>query len=87
MTFSTFHSWSRYMAVASGTYLLYLLILGPFWALSGRGLLDIVPQSIQDACWWPAIPVYTIPGLRHLHADYIDWWYLDPNAADMPTGW
>ena len=77
----------RYLMVVAGVYLLYLVMLGPFWALDGRGHLDVVPIVFRNAIWWPAMPVYAVPGLRHVHADYIDWWYLDPNAADRPTGW
>ncbi len=73
--------------IVVGIYLLYLALLGPFWALSGRGYLDVTPEGVRDAVWWPAMPVYVIPVLRRLHADYIDWWYLEPNAADWPTGW
>lgn len=76
----------RHSMMVVGIYLLYLALLGPFWALSGRGYLDVIPEVIRDAAWWPATPVHMVPGLRHLHADYIDWWYLEPNAADRPTG-
>jgi hypothetical protein len=68
-------------------YPLYLLLLGPFWGLDGRGVLDFFPVGIRDVCYMPCGPIWMIPHLRGRYADYLDWWYLDPNAADRETGW
>jgi hypothetical protein len=68
-------------------YLLYLLFLGPFWALDGRGILNFIPARVRQVCYLPSCPVWAIPHLRGRYADYFDWWYLDPSAADRETGW
>jgi len=68
-------------------YPTYLLLLGPFWGVDGRGYLDFVPESVRQICYAPACPVMVVPHLRGRYADYLDWWYLDPSAADRETGW
>ena len=68
-------------------YPLYLLLLGPYWAMDGRGLLDFIPSNVREACYWPSAPLWAIPHLRGRLADYLDWWYLDPSAPDRETGW
>jgi hypothetical protein len=68
-------------------YPVYLLLLGPFWALDGRGALGFVPERIRQVCYTPTYPIWFVPHLRGRYADYLDWWYLDPNAADRETGW
>ena len=68
-------------------YPAYSLSLGTFWALDGRGLLDFVPERVRQICYAPTYPVWLVPHLRGIYADYFDWWYLDPNAADRETGW
>lgn len=30
--------------------------------------------------------IWMVPHLRGRYADYFDWWYLNPNAADRETG-
>ena len=75
-----------FLTVSLG-YPLYLLLLGPFWALDGPGLLDSAPERVRQLCYLPSAPVWLVPHLPGRYADYFDWWYLDPNAADRETGW
>jgi hypothetical protein len=75
-----------FLAVLLG-YPLYLLALGPFWALDGRGDLDFIPNQIRQCCYLPTAPIWVIPHVRGRFQDYLDWWYLDPKAADRETGW
>ena len=69
------------------SYSLYLLGLGPFYALDGHGLLDFAPSRIRNWCFYPAWPVYQFVGTRHLYHDYLTGWSNDPNAPDRETGW
>ena len=86
-----FLRWQRRLLRASLILLLsfpiYLLLLGPYSALSGTGRLDFLPQQIRDALFFPAAPVYLVPGLRSTYDDYLHRWYRDPNEADPETGW
>jgi hypothetical protein len=68
-------------------YPLYLLLVGPYSALNGTGRLDFLPQAVRDAPFYPAAPVYLVPGLRSTYDDHLHWWYRDPNEADPETGW
>ena len=68
-------------------YPLYLLLLGPLYALNGHGVFNFFPQPVREAFMLPAAPVYMIPGLRSSSDDYLTWWYDDPNTADRETGW
>src|SRR4051812_13258923 len=69
------------------SYPVYLFLLGPLYAATGSGLFDFLPQSVRDAWFAPAAPVYCVPGVRNLYDDYLAWWYNDPNAPDRETGW
>ena len=77
----------RSFLVALIGYPLYLLLLGPYWALDGRGNLEFVPSRVREICYWPSAPIWMVPHVRGRLADYLDWWYLDPNSADRETGW
>jgi hypothetical protein len=68
-------------------YPLWLLLLGPYSAVIGTGRFDFLPQAVRDIPFYPAVPVYCIPGLRSTYDDYLHWWYRDPNEADPETGW
>ncbi|MGH7953393.1 MAG: hypothetical protein ACREFE_15975 [Limisphaerales bacterium] len=71
--------------IAIGLLLLYpayLLLLGPFWALDGRGRLDFVPSSVRNAAYLPLYPIAKIRPLFNVYDHYMDWWYLDPNAPE-----
>jgi hypothetical protein len=60
-------------------YFCYVLLLGPFSALDGRGLLGFVPDSVRTALVLPVVPLSFVPGFRRLYFDYLGWWYHDPN--------
>ena len=75
-----------FFAVLFG-YPFYLLLLGPYWALDGRGALDFIPSCVRQCCYLPALPIGAIPHVRGRFLDYLDWWYLDPNGGDRETGW
>jgi hypothetical protein len=75
------------LALIAGCYGLYLALLGPFYALVGDGALSSMPHSVSDIIFLPADPVYRVPIIRSLYDDYLNWWYVDPNMADRPTGW
>jgi hypothetical protein len=77
----------RWLAFLILVYPAYLLSLGPFWALDGRGCLEFIPDGVHRICYAPVYPICLIPHVRGRYADYMDWWYLDPNAADRETGW
>lgn len=69
-------------------YPVYLLLIGgPVWALKGHGYFNFVPERVQLVCLAPTYPIWFIPHLRGRYADYMDWWYRDPNEADRETGW
>jgi hypothetical protein len=68
-------------------YPLYLILLGPYYALLGTGRLDALPKYARDTPFYPAVPISWVPGLRNLYDEYLTLWYQDPNAPDMPTGW
>ena len=68
-------------------YPLYLLMIGPYWALEGSGALDFIPRPVREVCYLPTAPIWGIPHVRGRFQDYLEWWYLDPNGADRETGW
>jgi hypothetical protein len=77
----------RRVAFLAGCYGIYLVLLGPFYACVGDGPLSSMPRSASELIFLPAMPVYSVPLVRSLYDDYLEWWYVDPNAADRPTGW
>ena len=54
------------MAVLLG-YPLYLVLLGPYYALLETGRLDALPKFARNTPFYPAVPIYRIPGLRHFY--------------------
>jgi len=76
----------RLLVVAAG-YFVYILLLGPLFALDGHGYLSFVPESIGTAVVLPAAPVARVPGLRRIFRDYLDWWYHDPNDPYSSPDW
>jgi len=68
-------------------YPLYLLLLGPFYALDGPGDLDFIPSCVRQCCYLPALPLASIPHVRGRFLDYLEWWHPDPHGVDRETGW
>ena len=68
-------------------YPVYLLLVGPYWAMDGRGALDFLPRAVRDVFYLPTAPIWAVPHVRGRFQDYLDWWYLDPDGADRETGW
>jgi hypothetical protein len=77
----------RWFRIGAIIYPVYLLLLGPYWTIEGRGSLNFIPNSMRQVVNLPSVPIWLIPHVRGRYADYLDWWYLDPNAADHETGW
>ena len=73
----------RRLLCGAAAYFVYILLLGPFFALDGHGYLNFVPERVGSAFVLPAAPVAQVPGVRRLFRDYLDWWYHDP---DYPYG-
>jgi hypothetical protein len=67
------------------SYPLYLLLLGPLYALDGRGFLGFLPESWRTASFLPVAPVTLALGPRSFYFRYLDWWYEDTNASE--TTW
>jgi hypothetical protein len=63
-------------------YSTWLLLLGPFWALDGRGMVDFIPWGVQQYVYLPAIPVFHRRALSPVFEPYLNWWYSDPNPAE-----
>jgi hypothetical protein len=78
--------WKGFLILAIG-YPVYLILLGSLYSLNGHGVFNFLPQPMREAFMLPAAPVYVVPGLRSSYDDYLNWWYVDPNAADRETGW
>jgi len=60
-------------------YVAYFLLLGPFWALDGRGY---IPDPIHRLVWGPALVWKDVPVAGAVIVAYLDWWYLEPQAAE-----
>ena len=60
----------RWLVVVLLAYPAYLLLVGPFWALDGRGHLDFIPEPVRLVCYAPACPIWLVPHLRGRYADY-----------------
>jgi hypothetical protein len=37
---------------------------------------------LRDAVFYPAAPIYFVPGMRSRYDDYLHSWYRDPNEGD-----
>jgi|ERR1035441_2270036 hypothetical protein len=77
----------RWILLAVISYALYLLLLGPLVALAGNGYLNWVPESAGRALFLPAAPVASVPGIRCIVRDYLDWWYHDPTDPYSSPNW
>lgn len=62
-------------------YAAYLIFLGPFWAVYGRGWLPI-PRGVGDAAFLPAYPLLASEFGICLYGEYLDSWYDDPTAYE-----
>lgn len=74
-------------AVVLVIYLVYLLCLGPLYALNDRGSFEYIPVRLREAFILPAAPFMLTPGLRNNFDNYLNWWFEDPNAIPRETGW
>ena len=63
-------------------YPLYLAMLGPFWALDGRGYLKFVTDPMRQIIYAPAELVMLTPFTGMYFEAYLDCWYDDPNAPE-----
>ena len=63
-------------------YPVWLLLLGPFWALDGPGAIDFLPFSVRRGVYLPTAPFCYSPGLYSVFEGYMNWWYEDPNAPE-----
>ena len=77
----------RWLLLAVISYVLYLFLLGPLVALAGNGQLNWVPEFAGRALFLPAAPVASVPGIRSVLRDYLDWWYHDPNDPYSSSDW
>jgi hypothetical protein len=75
----------RWLLPCFAVYILYLIALGPFYALDGQGHLNFAPRRLLNAVYGPAAPFYWLMGPNNPYDDYLSLWYEDPNAAE--TTW
>lgn len=78
---------TRYVLLPLAIYAFYLAGLGPLYSVEARGWLDFIPERILRLAWLPASPLFSQPPFRRPFSDYLDWWYLDPNAVEPPLDW
>ncbi len=69
----------RWVACAFAAYPAYLLLLGPFWAMDGRGY---IPERASRFVWAPALACRAVPVVSWVLQDYLDGWYVDPRAGE-----
>jgi hypothetical protein len=62
-------------------YASFLMSLGPFWAVYGRGWLPI-PRKAGDLILAAAYPVLAFEAGRCVFGMYLDVWYEDPDAYE-----
>jgi len=72
----------RWVLLILLVYPIWLLLLGPFWALDGRGLFDFVPWNVRKIVYLPAVPIFHSQLLSPVFEGYIDWWYQNPDAPE-----
>ncbi len=71
----------KWLLVTFLIYLAYLVLLGPFHALNGRGVFDFAPRPIRDVFYAPAVPLVSLLGPFDLYDSYLNLWYDDPHEA------
>ena len=75
----------RWLLISALAYPIYLILLGPYYALDGRGMLNFAPEPVRNAVYVPAFPLFLVPDPINLYEAYLDDWYDDPNAPE--TTW
>jgi hypothetical protein len=75
----------RWLLFSVLAYPVYLVLLGPIYALDGRGYFAFVPERVRTAFYCPAAPFYLVLGPYNPYDDYLTLWYDDPNVAE--TTW
>src|SRR6266699_5462554 len=75
----------RFLILAVLSYPLYLLLLGTFYAIDGRGGLNFASERVRNFLYFPAAPIYAVFGPHNFYDDYLTFWYDDPNAPE--TTW
>lgn len=63
-------------------YGLYLLLLGPYWSMDGRGFLDFIPSAVREVAFIPALIPFHGNILGSFYGVYLDLWYQDPNSPE-----
>lgn len=63
-------------------YPVWLVMLGPFWALDGRGAIDFLPLNVRRIVYLPAAPLFYIDSLSTPFERYMKCWYEDPDAPE-----
>jgi hypothetical protein len=63
-------------------YPTWLLLLGPFWALDGRGRLDLIPEKVRQCVYLPMAVWGNSPVFPSIFEPYMNWWFDDPNAGE-----
>ena len=64
-------------------YPVYLLLLGPLYALDSHGHLAFAPEPVRLIFYLPAAPVYAAFGPYNLYDDYLSLWNEEHNAAQI----
>ena len=66
-------------------YPIYLVLLGPFYALDAHGYFAFAPERVRVTFYLPALPVYAAFGPYNFFDRYRSEWWQDPNEAE--TTW
>jgi hypothetical protein len=72
----------RWLLVCLSAYPAWVLLLGPLWALDGRGAFDSLPWSIRRIPYLPAVPLFYSQSFSPIYEGYMNWWYSDPDAVE-----
>jgi hypothetical protein len=72
----------RLLIAAVLSYPVYLILFGPFYALDGRDVLNFMPEKARMVFYFPVAPVYCAFETDNWYADYLNFWYADPNPTE-----
>ncbi|HVV70958.1 MAG TPA: hypothetical protein VHI52_05580 [Verrucomicrobiae bacterium] len=75
----------RWLLFSVVGYPVYLLLLGPFYALDGHGCFAFASERVRETFYLPALPLYAAFGPYNFYDRYLSIWWQDPNAAE--TTW